>query len=117
MVKALWQWCAIWRAMAWNFFEVPKNVTELFDSDSSAVLRLTLIQDYQEGGQRCQDIELVPRSLYQRQIGRLVAPSNHQVIDLVMSSVNKEYGHLRMGRRLLHSSCDFLALPYETTDH
>ena len=22
-----------------------------------------------------------------------------------------------MGRRLLHSSCDFLALPYETPDH
>ena len=37
--------------------------------------------------------------------------------DLVMSWVNKAYGHLRMGRRLLHSSCDFLALPHETPDH
>ena len=34
-----------------------------------------------------------------------------------MSWVNKEYGHLRMGHRLLHLSCDFLALPYETPNH
>ena len=106
-----------WRKMAWQFFEAPANVTELSDSHRSAVSRLTLIQDYQEGGQRCQDIELVARSLYQRQIGRLVAPSNHQGIDLVMSWVNKAYGHLRMGRRLLHSSCDFLSLPHETPNH
>ena len=38
-------------------------------------------------------------------------------MDLVMSWVNKAYGHLRMGRRLLHSSCGFLALPYETPNH
>jgi hypothetical protein len=34
-----------------------------------------------------------------------------------MSWVNKAYGHLKMGRRLLHSSCDFFALPQETPDH
>ena len=34
-----------------------------------------------------------------------------------MSWVNKAYGHLRMGRRLLHSSCDFLSLPHETPNH
>ena len=81
------------------------------------VSRLTLIQVYQEGEQQCHDIDLVACSLYQRQIGSLVAPSNHQGIDLVMSWVNKAYGHIRMSRRLLHSSCDFLALPYETPDH
>jgi hypothetical protein len=103
--------------MVWKFFQAPANVTELSDSHRSAVSRLTLIQDYQEGGQRCQDIELVACSLYQRQIGSLVALSNHQGFDPVMSWVNKAYGNLRMGHRLLHSSCDFLALPYETPDH
>ena len=36
-----------WRAMAWKFFKA----TELSDSHRSMVSRLTLIQDYQEGGQ------------------------------------------------------------------
>ena len=103
--------------MAWKFFEAPANATKLSGSHRSAVSRLNLIQDYQEGGQRCQDIKTVARSLYQHQIGCLVAPSNHKGIDIVMSWVNKAYGHLRMGRRLLHSSCDFFALPYETLDH
>ncbi len=31
--------------------------------------------------------------------------------------VNEAYGRVRMGCRLLHSSCAFLALPYETPDH
>jgi hypothetical protein len=35
-------------------------------------------------------------------------------VDIFMSWVNKAYGYLRMGRRLLHSSCDFFALPQET---
>ena len=65
-----------WRAMAWKFFEAPANVTELFESHHTAFSRLTLIQDDQKGGQRCQDIELVARSLYLCQIGRLVARSN-----------------------------------------
>ena len=39
-----------WRAMAWTFFEALANVTDLSDSQRSAVSRLTLIQDYQEGG-------------------------------------------------------------------
>ena len=34
-----------------------------------------------------------------------------------MSWVKNENGHLKMGRHLLHSSCDFLALQYETPDH
>ena len=92
-----------WRKMTWQFFEAPANVTELSNSHRSAVSRLNLIQDYQEGGQRFQDIELVvARSLYERQIGRIVARSNHEGIDRVMSWVNKAYGHMRMGRRLLH---------------
>ena len=103
--------------MAWKFFKAPENASELSGSHRSAVSRLNLIQDYQEGGQRCQDIKTVARSLYQHQIGCLVAPSNHKGIDIVMSWVNKAYGHLRMGRRLLHSLCDFLALPQETPNH
>ena len=76
--------------MAWKFFEVPADLTKFFDFYRSAVSRLTLIQDYQDGGQRCQDIELVARNLYQRQIERLVAQSNHQGIYLVMSWVKKD---------------------------
>ena len=34
-----------------------------------------------------------------------------------MSWVYKAYGHLRIGRRLLHSSLNFLALPYEAPDY
>ena len=34
-----------------------------------------------------------------------------------MSWVKKAYSHLRMGRRLLHSSCDFLAQPQETPNY
>ena len=73
--------------------------------------RHTLIQDYAESGARCQDIELFTKSLYVRQVGRLVAPTLHCGINLVMSWVNRAYGHLRMGRRLLVSSCDFIMLP------
>ena len=77
----------------------------------SAVERLTLVQDYPEGGQRCQDIELFVRSLYIRQVSRLVAPSTHRGVDLVMAWVHRAYGHLRQGRRILISACDFLQLP------
>ena len=51
------------------------------------------------------------RSLYQRQVSRLVTPSSHKGVNIVASYVNRAYGHLRMGRRLFHSSCDFLNLP------
>jgi hypothetical protein len=49
-----------WRAIAWKFFEAPANVTELSDYHRSAVSRLTLIQDYQEGGN---DVKTLKSSL------------------------------------------------------
>jgi hypothetical protein len=50
---------------------------------------------------RCQDVELFVKSLYMRQVGRLVAPSTHRGIDLVMAWINRAYGHreARHGRR------------------
>ena len=62
---------------------------------------------------RCQDVEIFVKSLYMRQIGRLATPSTHQGVDLVMAWVNRTYGHLRMGKRLLVSNCDWLRLPTE----
>ena len=70
-----------------------------------------MVQDYIEGGMRCQDVELFVNALYMRQIGRVVAPFSHRGADLVMGWVNETYSHLRMAKRLLTSTCDFLALP------
>ena len=62
-------------------------------------------------------MELFTKALYVRQIGRLTVPSQNRVADVVMAYVNRAYGHLRMGRRLLTSSCDFLHLPEATPSY
>ena len=93
-----------WQRYAWNFFEAPANAEGLHQARRHAVKRETLIQERPEGGQHCQDIEIFTRSLYQRQVSRLVTPSSHKGVNIVASYVNRAYGHLRMGRRLFHSS-------------
>ena len=92
-----------WQQYAWRFFEAPANAEGLQQARRHAVKRGTLIQEYPEGGQRCQDVEVFTRSLYQRQVGRLIAPSTHKGVNLVMTYIHEGYGHLRMGRRILHS--------------
>ena len=61
-----------WQRYAWNFFEAPANAEGLHQARRHAVKRETLIQERPEGGQHCQDIEIFTRSLYQRQVSRLV---------------------------------------------
>ena len=100
-----------WSAMGWKFFEMSMRAGDMDGTGHSGIERHTLIADYAEGGQRCQDVELFSKSLYIRQVGRIVAPSTHRGADLVMGWINEKYGHLRMGKRLLVSSCDFLELP------
>ena len=103
----------VWRQMGWRFFEAPLHAIDMSGRGQARVERLTLIQDYPESGVRCQDVELFAKALYMRQVGRLATPSSHRGVDLVMAWVNRAYGHLRMGRRLLISSCDWLMLPDE----
>ena len=62
-------------------------------------------------------MEVFTRSLYQRQVGRLITPSTHKGVNLVMTYIHEGYGHLRMGRRILHSLCDFLHLPSAQARH
>ena len=52
-----------WQRYAWNFFEAPANVEGLHQATRHAVKRETLIQERPEGGQHCQDIEILTRSL------------------------------------------------------
>ena len=85
-----------WQQYAWRFFEAPANAEGLQQARRHAVKRGTLIQEYPEGGQRCQDVEVFTRSLYQRQVGRLIAPSTHKGVNLVMTCIHEGYGHLRM---------------------
>ena len=103
--------------MGWRFFEMGLNSGGDGRRGWSAVERHTRIQDYAETGMRCQDVELFVKALYMRQIGRITAPSFHKGIDLVMAWVNRAYGHLRMGKRLLVSNCDWMALPSEMPEY
>ena len=102
-----------WRTTGWHFFEMAMQGGDMTHKGRAAIERHTLIQDYAEGGMRCQDVEIFVKSLYMRQVGRLATPSTHQGVDLVMAWINRAYGHLRMGRRLLISNCDWLRLPAE----
>ena len=98
-----------WRQGAWNFFE-GSNVGR----GRSAVSRDVLIQDYHEMGVRCPDVESFVDALYVRWVRRLADPAPHPYKGLVYHWVNKAYGHLRQGHRLLISNCDFLCLTDDT---
>ena len=71
---------------------------------------MTLIQDYAEGGSRAVDVEMFARSLHVRKMRRMVEPLPGHTLNLPYYWLNKYYGHLRQGKRLLVSSCDFLQL-------
>ena len=94
-----------WRQDAWLFFE-GSNVSR----GRSAVSRNVLVQDYQDMGFRCQDVESFVDALYVRWVRRLADPAPHPYKGLVYYWLNKTYGHLRQGHRLLISTCDFLCL-------
>ena len=76
--------------------------------------RRVLVQDYAEGGQRQLDIEVAVNAQYIRQVRRLLDPRPFPNKELVLHWINKVYGHLRMGWRLLVSNCDFLLLSDDT---
>ena len=80
----------------------------------SAVSRDVLIQDYHEMGVRCPDVESFTDALYVRWVRRLADPAPHPYKGLVYYWMNKAYGHLRQGHRLLISNCDFLCISDDT---
>ena len=96
-----------WRRDAWRFFEGGAPGGSKGRTD---VARAVLIQDYPEGGVRCQDVEAFVDSLYVRRVLRLADPAPHPLKGLVFYWVQQSYGHLRMGHRLFGSACDFLCL-------
>ena len=98
-----------WRQEAWHFFE-GSNVGH----GRSAVSRDVLVQDYHEMGVRCQDVESFVDALYVRWVRRIADPAPQPYKGLVYYWLNKTYGHLRQGHRLLISNCDFLCLADET---
>jgi hypothetical protein len=106
-----------WYKLSWDFFESGAHVKVSLTSSPptrqtgrARVERRVLVQDYDEGGQRCLDIEAFTRALYAKQVSRLLHPEPHPGKNLVHYFVNLSYGALRMGHRLYLSNCDFLAL-------
>ena len=112
---------AAWEKAGWQFFtESAKSTVEVdarTRSHSTNVQRAVLIQDYPETGRRTQDVELFTRALYIRKLRHLVEPRSNPEQNLVYYWLHKTYGHLRMGARLLVSSCDFLQLSDADTPH
>ena len=56
-----------WYLKMWGFYEGSS-----LGKGYARVERRTLTQDYREGGQRCLDIETFARSLYVKQVNRLL---------------------------------------------
>ena len=102
-----------WRRDAWRFFEGGEGDKP----GRPAVSRAVLIQDYHEGGMRCMDVETVVDSMYVKRVLALAHPAPNPDRGLVLYWLNGTYGHLRMGCRLLVSTCDFLILHADIPDY
>ena len=105
---------AAWERETWAFVEQPGGAPLLQpqgrDSPVHAAPRALLVQDYPEGGARCLDIECFTRALYMRHVRRLLDPVEQGWKGMVMHWLDRHYGFLRQGYRLLLSACDFLAV-------
>ena len=99
-----------WEKEAWIFFE-DTNFCSAGRGPHASVKRTVLTQDYAETGSRCIDIENFVRAIYAVWvIRRLPHPSPMPWKNIAFYYINKTYGHLRQGARLLTSQCDFLHL-------
>ena len=103
-----------WRTTGWEFMAestVPycrRNVPRGGLKSATNVRHETLIQDYAEGGQRVQDVELFAKALQVRKIRHVVEPRPQPHANFALFWLRGSYGHLRQGKRLLLSTCDFL---------
>ena len=69
-----------WQKLAWHFVEA--NLTSLRTQSHTSrtahrVTRSVLVQDYEEGGRRCLDVECFARALRVRVVRSLVEPGQH----------------------------------------
>ena len=97
---------AEWERLTWAYIETTWSGGVCHHS----IRRAQLVQDYAEGGARCLDIEVFCRSLYLRQVRLLLDPNPQAWRGLGWHFVQSAYGHLGMGRGILTSNCDFLAV-------
>ena len=67
-----------------------------------------LIQDHAEGGKKAPDVETFIKAMYIRKIRRIVEPHPGVHRNFIMYWIDKYYGFLRQGLRILTSNCDFL---------
>ena len=95
-----------WRKECWSFYA---NHTDRSNC-STNIKHVTLIQDYAEGGQRAPDVETFCRALHATKIRRLTEPHTGQHTNFLRHWMEKDYGKLRQGMRLILSNCDFLHL-------
>ena len=72
------------------------------------VSHVMLLQDYAEGGRRIPDVEGFARALQVRKLRHMIEPHPAPHANFLLYWLDRFYGHLRQGRRLLISSCDFL---------
>ena len=100
----------VWYQQEWGFIEASLASSLHDGKRSPKVNRHVLVQDYAEGGQRHLNLEIAVRSQYIRQIRSLLDPRPFPNKEIVLYWVNKVYGNLRMGWRILISNCDFLML-------
>ena len=109
---------AVWEKATWQFVEGPRGLPMVaVHSAASAVppaahvaTRSLMVQDYPEGGVRCLDVEKFVRGLCMRHVRRLLDPVPQSWKGMAMHFLERCYGELRQGLRLLVSACDFLAV-------
>ena len=96
-----------WDKAQWSFFD-SGNYGSRGRGPLASVKRGVLVQDYAEGGARCLDVETFARALLATWVVRRLPTTTMPWANLAWHTINKSYGHLRQGKRLLTSNCDFL---------
>ena len=77
---------------------------------SHPIKHSTLIQDHAEGGARAVDVETFIRAIYAHQAHLIVCLPLHTYRSIALHWIERSYGHLQQGLRLLMSNCDFLQM-------
>ena len=109
-----------WQRSAWSFIESSLTSLRSMPLDSPIpsahhVARVTLVQDYPEGGRRCVDVELFVRSLRARAVRTLFEPGNHPYRALALHWLRISYPDFpHHPSALLLSNCDLSHLHPDT---
>ena len=96
-----------WRKVGWQFFARGSG-SRGSAHVATPIRQLTLIQDYSNGGCRAPDVENFAAALQIRKVRRLLEPHEGPHCNILLYWLQRTYAHLRQGRRLLMSACDFL---------